>query len=150
VVQKLIDPDDAAADPAPAQLPAATVDITNTTVHDGLATKLAGDLVERGLTRGVLRTEHPTKAHTSLTYNPDVADVAEALADQLEYSTLTPRPDPNLPVNHLKLVLGTDFTTHESMSSAPTDQHTPSGTPAAPAAGVPTTSLHTEGVPCVK
>jgi hypothetical protein len=150
VVQKLIDPDDATTDPAPAQLPAATVDITNTTVHNGLATKLAGALVERGFTRGVLRTEHPTKALTSLTYNPDVADAAQALADQLEDSNLTPRPDPNLPVNHLRLVLGADFTTPESMSPAPTDQDTPSGIPAASAAGVPATSLHTDGVPCVK
>lgn len=149
VVQNLIDPDDAtdAPDsPAPEQLPAATVDITNTTGRDGLAAKLAGALAGRGLTRGSLRTAHPALAHTTLAYNPDVTDAAKALADQLDAS-IAPRADPGLPADHLKLVLGAGFTIPADMTATPVDTGTSS---AAPSAGVPATSLRTDGIPCVK
>lgn len=151
VVHKLLDPDGATEDPAtegPAaeQLPAATVDLTNTTGRNGLAAALADSLVARGLTRGALRTEHPPEPHTSLAFNPDVADAAEALAKLLDSPNLTPRPDPTLASRHLRLVLGADFTTPDDISARPSPD-----APAVPSsAGVPATSLRTDGIPCVK
>ncbi len=145
VVGKLVDPDDSTEDAAPEQLPAATVDITNTTGRDGLAGTLAAALAERGLTRGTLRTTYPSRTHTSLAYNPDVADAADALAHLLDNPNLTARPDPTLATKHLQLVLGTDFTTPDGITEL--DTTTPS---AAPTAGVPATSLHTDSIPCVK
>lgn len=151
VVHKLIDPgdtgDDATDDTRPVQMPAATVDITNTTGRMGLAGRLAGALVARGLTRGSLQTEQTPEARTSLAYNPDVADAADALAHLLGDSNLEPRPDQDLPSEHLRLILGRDFTFPEGLATTPgTD------TPAAssPSAGVPATSLHADGIPCVK
>jgi LCP family protein required for cell wall assembly len=150
VAHKLIDPDAPAEDttevPTPEQIPAATVDVTNTTGRDGLAATLANALVERGLTRGTLRTDHTPKAHTSLAYNPDVAGAADAVAQLLDDPNLTPRPDPNLAAKHLRLILGTDFTTPDDITTSP-DAGT---TTESPSAGVPATSLRTDGIPCVK
>lgn len=138
---------DATNDASPDQMPAATIDITNSTGRDGLAGTLASALTERGLTRGTLRTDRTPKAHTSLAYNPGAAQAADALARLLDTPNLSPRPDPNLAVDHLRLILGTDFTIPDGLT-ATSGTDTSAASP--PSVGVPATSLHTAGIPCVK
>jgi LCP family protein required for cell wall assembly len=146
-VQKLLDPEDPTDDTPPDELPSATLDITNAAGHDGLAAALTKALSARGLTPGTLKTDRVLKAHTSLSYNPDASTPADALAQVLHSPDLTPRPDPSVAPGHLRLMIGADFVTPPDISS-PSGTTTPD-TGAAPA-GVPATSLHADGIPCVK
>jgi LCP family protein required for cell wall assembly len=146
VVHGLIGSDDATGGNPPARLPSATLDITNASGRDGLANTLATALADRGLTRGSMRTNHAPRNHTTLSYNPDSEQAATALAAL--FTDLTPQPDPTTTPGHLDLVLGTDFTTPTSLQ-APADGRATESTDRA-GGGVPTSSLRTNAIPCVK
>jgi LCP family protein required for cell wall assembly len=151
VVHSVLTPDDAAAtDPPPTQLPAATLDIANGTGRTGLAATLATSLTARGLTPGRLTTDRKADPRTHLTYSLDVRDAAAALADLL--STPGTQPDPHLKAGHLRLQLGTDFTTPAELNEPPEPGGVPNPPPGATASagGVAASSLHTDGIPCVK
>lgn len=150
VVRGLLGPDDAtASNPQPARLPAATVDIANGSGRDGLAGSLGKSLAQRGLTAGSATTDRKIRSRTTLTYSPSAKAAADALAGLLN---LTARPDDSLDPGHLQLVLGTDFTPPPDLANAPGQAQggAPSASAGAGPQGVPTSSLHTDGIPCVK
>jgi hypothetical protein len=156
VVRGLLGPDDATApNPQPARLPAATVDITNASGRDGLAGSLGKSLAARGMTAGAATTGRKLRSSTTLSYSPNAKDAADALAGLLN---LTARPDDTLDPGHLQLVLGTDFTPPPDLANTPGQDDTASASGAGSAGtgegagpqGVPTSSLHTDGIPCVK
>ncbi|MBO0849691.1 MAG: LytR C-terminal domain-containing protein, partial [Pseudonocardia sp.] len=148
VVRGLLGTDDATTpSPPPARLPAATLDIANGSGRDGLAGSLGKSLAERGLTAGSATTDRKLRSRTTLSYNPDAKQAADALAGLLN---LTARPDDTLDPGHLQLVLGSDFTPPPDLANTPSQAATaPTGGGAGPQ-GVPTSSLHTNGIPCVK
>lgn len=148
VVHGLLSPDDATAPNAPpARLPAATLDIANAAGRDGLAGSLGKSLSERGLTEGSATTARKLQSRTTLSYGPDAKDAADALAGMLNLSA---RPDNSVDPGHLQLVLGTDFTQPPDLANAPGKSAAPSARAGAGPEGVPTNSLHTNGIPCVK
>jgi LCP family protein required for cell wall assembly len=152
VVHSLLEPDDDTnPDIAAATLPAATLDITNATGRDGLATTLTKALSTRGLTAGSASTDRTLRTRSTLAYGPDAQPAADALAALLPQ--LAPQPDPHLQPGHLRLVLGTDFTTPTDLTSPPGAADDASTTGAGQdetARGIPTSSLHTDTIPCVK
>jgi LCP family protein required for cell wall assembly len=154
VVHNLLDPNapapaPAATPPPPQQLPPATLDVVNASGHNGLAGSVESKLVDRGLTKGSATTEHKLKDQTTLTYAPDVADSANALAGLLEGVTAT--EDPDLRTGHERLVIGTDFSmplTLTGTTSGDEGDDSDTDAPAHPAA--PASSINGGGIPCVK
>ena len=156
VVHGLLEPDgatnqDGAAATVAATLPAATLDITNAAGRDGLAATLTKALTARGLTAGSASTDHTLRTRTTLSYSPEAKPAADALAALL--TNVAPQPNPGLQPGHLRLVLGTDFTTPTALATAPrAGDDGPSTGPgqAVTAGGTPTSNLHTDAIPCVK
>jgi hypothetical protein len=118
VVHGLLEPDDDTNhDNPPATLPAATLDVTNATGRDGLAATLTKALTARGLTAGSASTDHTLKTRTTLYYSPQTKAAADAIAALLP--NVAPQPNPDLQPGHLRLVLGTDFTTPSKLTTYP-------------------------------
>ncbi len=152
VVRGLLGPDDAAAPkPPPAKLPPATLDIANASGRDGLAGSLGKALAARGLTEGAATTDSKLRSATTLSYAAGAKDAGDALASQL--GGLTARQDSTLKSGHLKLVLGTDFKPPADLADATGSSgsaSSASGGSGSNPDGVPASSLHTNGIPCVK
>jgi LCP family protein required for cell wall assembly len=156
MVHNLLNPDDPAAAPTPAapqQLPAATLDVVNASGHNGLASSVASKLADRGLTRGTASTEHRLKSETVLSYAPDVADSANALAGL--FDGVTAKRDPDLARGHERLVIGTDFTMPSSLNegspgSDDSDDSDGPGTSTSTPPAAPASSISGGGIPCVK
>jgi len=152
VVHGLLEPDDDTNhDDPPDTLPGATLDITNAAGRDGLAATLTKALTARGLTAGSASTDHTLRTRSSLSYSPEAKPAADALAALLP--NVAAQPNPNLQPGHLRLVLGTDFTTPTALTAPPHTADDVSGTGAGQgttAGGVPTSNLHTDTIPCVK
>jgi LCP family protein required for cell wall assembly len=149
VVRGLLGSDDAntpSTGMAP-QLPAGTLDIINGSGRNGLATTLNRALARRGLTPGSANTDRVTRTRTTLSYSPDAQPAAQALAELLNQPT--PQPDPSLNPGHLRLVLGTDFTTPTELTTTH-DGNSAAATPANTTSEIPASSIHTTGIPCVK
>ena len=139
----------AAPSTAPIQLPAATIDVVNASGRTGLARTVESRLLDRGLSKGSATTERKLKDQTVLSYAPDVADSANALAGLLD--GVTAKEDSDLRSGHERLVVGTDFSMPSTLSDSDPDDGTgdsASGTPAPPAA--PASSISGGGIPCVK
>lgn len=105
--------------PAPAAAPtspepgsggSATVDVVNATGRNGLVTRLAHALAPTGFTPGATSTARRYRT-TTMVYYParGLADAARTLAGMLG-GRLPTAPDSELPVGHLRVILGTDFT----------------------------------------
>jgi LCP family protein required for cell wall assembly len=153
MVHNLLNPDDPTAAPTPAapqQLPVATLDVVNASGHNGLASSVASKLADRGLTRGTARTEHTLKDETVLSYAPDVADSANALAGL--FDGVTAKRDPHLARGHERLVIGTDFTMPSSLNegSPGSDDSEESDDSATGRPAAPASSISGGGIPCVK
>lgn len=152
VVRRLLGAEDVTPAPAgPTRLPGATLDIINASGRDGIARTLATSLVKRGLVAGRVSTDRNLRRHTSVTYGPGADNAAAAMADLLDGPP--PESNPAVPPDHLRLIIGTDFTTPTGLDTTPdTTDHggpdTPASTPTG--GGVPTTHLHTDAIPCVK
>ncbi|HEY2206674.1 MAG TPA: LCP family protein [Pseudonocardia sp.] len=158
-VRGLLGPDDAdgAGPPAPAPLPAATVDVVNASGRSGLAAELRHDLGGRGLTAGRASTDRHTRAESEVRYPPGGATAATALAAAL--GGLPVRPDAGIGTGHEQVLLGTRFTVPAGLSDGTGDPAVgsggsggPGGGPAGPGAAapaVPATSLAGGGIPCV-
>jgi LCP family protein required for cell wall assembly len=156
VVSAALGRDQSVDDAQPRAIPPAVLDITNATARTGLAARVATALGTHGLRRGSLRTAHLAAARTSLGYGPGSARSADVLARLLGLADLTPRPDDRLPPGHVRLVLGADFTMPPAVAASPVDGSTDAGPADGTASatrgtgGVPTSSLRTDGIPCVK
>ncbi|HZZ49815.1 MAG TPA: LCP family protein [Pseudonocardia sp.] len=157
LVQHLLNPGDSPDGPAPAppaapaQLPAATVEVVNATGRDGLATTMESLLADRGLTRGAASTHRRLVDQTELRYAPDAADSATALANLL--GGISSTSDSSLRKGHERLTLGTDFTMPAELSSNPaagTDDDSSAGASAPHPPAVAASSINGGGVPCVK
>ncbi|MBV9313730.1 MAG: LCP family protein [Pseudonocardia sp.] len=154
VVRSLIGPDDRAA-VTPAALPPATLDVINASGRDGLATSLLNALSSRGLTPGEASTQRRISSRSTLRYAPDTFDTATALSALLG-DTVRTQEDPTIPRGHTVLILGTDFVTPTELTAITTQTVASSGSPHAAgstptaAGGTPTSTIHADGILCVK
>lgn len=152
VVHGLLDPgDDSNQDTPPPKLAGATLDVTNDTGRDGLAAAVTKALSARGLTAGSDTTGATLRTRTTLSYSSDAKPAADALAALVP--GLTPHPNSALEPGHLRLVLGTNFDIPADLAgpTATNNDAAPNGIDHKDATGgIPTSSLHTDTIPCVK
>ncbi|WP_245607325.1 LCP family protein [Pseudonocardia spinosispora] len=135
----------------PVALPPATMDVVNASGRDGVANTVLAALGDRGLTRGTASTRHRTESETVLSYAPDAADSATAVAALL--GGIPVKKDAELRKGHERLVIGTDFSMPAGLSdpSGNAQDDSASGSAAhAAAPAVPASSINGGGIPCVK
>lgn len=129
------------------QLPTATLDVVNASGREAVAASLETVLTAHGLTRGSASTQRRESRRTELSYAPDSADSANALANLL--GGVPTSKDPALRQGHERLLVGTDFSMPAELTAPGQGaDDPPTGTGPAPAA--PASSISGGGIPCVK
>jgi LCP family protein required for cell wall assembly len=154
------------APPAPASVAPAVprrsgiVDVMNATSRNGLAAGLQRALPSTGFTAGIASTAAHHRRTTTIYYpDPSSAERANALAAML--GGLPTAPDSTVPMGHLRVVLGADFTMPDDLAPndgpEAADLSPTSGTSPAPGATSHNDAIASQpanlaggGVPCVK
>ncbi|WP_051182817.1 LCP family protein [Nocardia vinacea] len=155
----------AAAPSAPTTTPTSTVDVVNAGGATGMAAKVSTALADRGFQKGTIGNAAYTDGSSSVVYYGTGADTdATQAADLL--GGLPTAASKNLDPGHIKIVIGSDFTLPDELSSgtsssstttatgpaSPTASSTGAGaTPAdgAPDSGKPVTTSIGSNIPCV-
>lgn len=156
----------AANGPAPSSV---TVDVANATGHDGWAGDVERFLGGKGYTQGAASTDSTKQSRSTIYYSGDSA-AANAVSSAL--GGMPVQQDSSVPTGHIKVVIGTDFSTSTlgaaSSGGAPSggsggapagdvvsafdggahDQATPAPTPSGGTASP--SVISGGGVPCVK